>query len=622
MAYKALYRTYRPNGFQDVAGQQHIVKTLQNAVQKNKIAHAYLFCGPRGTGKTSIAKIFAKAVNCTGEGNKPCLSCENCLAITEGSHPDIVEIDAASNNGVEEVRNLIEKVKYAPIKGKYKVYIIDEVHMMSTGAFNALLKTIEEPPAHVIFILATTEPHKVLPTIISRCQRYDFTKVPDTEIVLSIKKILEKESVSCSDEAVRLIAQLADGGMRDALSILDQCIAYAQNNIEAYHVNEIYGIATVEDKLSILESVFQKEAGNVLNKIEELTAKGTDLKRLTTDFINLLKETIIYDYTKDASLLKILSVDEVRRLKINQSTDSRLKMIDVLMQTFDKYRNAASVRSYFEVCLLKMMNISSVPATKKVIEEIRPVHIPTEKQIVSESVEMKQTENKTEDIKVEPQETDNVSRETSVPESIDTEDVLDDLTAPLPESELTMVMEMIHEEPTCAAPTTQITENKSANPLKDEFILQLLVGANKQEKKKVNDAFAHLDDYLYELSWAKHANLIKGSQNVASGEQYVVLAVENQARANEINENDKNNEFISFTRELFHQDKKIFAVTCEQSKRIIQLFKERMASNSLPEAIQFENVGKECVTEEKRELTPEESIINLFGEDHVTIVEE
>lgn len=619
MAYKALYRTYRPNGFQNVAGQQHIVKTLQNAVQQNKIAHAYLFCGPRGTGKTSIAKIFAKAVNCTGEGNKPCLTCENCLAITEGSHPDIVEIDAASNNGVEEVRNLIEKVKYAPIKGKYKVYIIDEVHMMSTGAFNALLKTIEEPPAHVIFILATTEPHKVLPTIISRCQRYDFTKVSDTEISDYIKKILQKESIICSDEAIRLIAQLADGGMRDALSILDQCIAYAQNNIEAHQVNEIYGIATVEDKLSILESVFQKEAGNVLNKIEALTAKGTDLKRLTTDLINLLKETVIYDYTKDASLLNIVSVDEVRRLKVDNATENRLKMIDVLMQTFDKYRNAASVRSYFEVCLLKMMNISSVPAQPIIKEDIKFTALVEKKQFSNQTVEIKPKEPE-QVPEVDDQEKENVSRETYDMKPLEIEDTTEDLTELEPE--LTMVMEMIPEEPVCEAPAVQTLENKSANPLKDEFILQLLVGANKQQKKLVNDAFARLDDYLNEWSWAKHANLLKGSQNVASGEQYVVLAVENQARANEINENDKNNEFISFTRELFHQDKKIFAVTCEQSKRIIQLFKERMASNTLPEAIQFENVGKEYVPEEKRELSPEESVMDLFGENHVTIVEE
>ena len=202
MAYKALYRTYRPTNFDEVAGQQHIVKTLRNAVRQNKIAHAYLFCGPRGTGKTTIAKIFAKAINCEADDNKPCLKCSNCLAVQDGSHPDVIEIDAASNNGVDEVRELIEKVKYAPLKGKYKVYIIDEVHMMSAGAFNALLKTIEEPPEHVIFIFATTEPQKVLPTIISRCQRYDFTKVSINDMKQRLITVLNYENIKYDDEAM------------------------------------------------------------------------------------------------------------------------------------------------------------------------------------------------------------------------------------------------------------------------------------------------------------------------------------------------------------------------------------------------------------------------------------
>ena len=308
MAYKALYRTYRPSNFEEVAGQQHVVQTLKHAIERNKIAHAYLFCGPRGTGKTSIAKIFAKTINCTSEGHRPCQKCENCLEVQNGSHPDIVEIDAASNNGVEEVRNLIEKVKYAPLKGKYKVYIIDEVHMMSTGAFNALLKTIEEPPAHVIFILATTEPHKVLPTIISRCQRFDFTKVPSKEIEHRIHTILNAENITCEEEVIRIISQLADGGLRDALSILDQCIAYAQNNIEVHHINEIYGITTVSEKIQMLNDIIDQNAVSLMDKVESIIEKGIDIKRLTVDLIELLKESILFEYTKDSSLLKILGL--------------------------------------------------------------------------------------------------------------------------------------------------------------------------------------------------------------------------------------------------------------------------------------------------------------------------
>ena len=252
MGYKALYRTYRPQTFDEVAGQKQIIQTLKNAIKENKIAHAYLFTGPRGTGKTTMAKLLAKALNCESN-NKPCDECESCLAISEGSYPDVIEIDAASNNGVDEVRNLIDKVKYAPIEGKYKVYIIDEVHMMSQGAFNALLKTLEEPPAHVIFVLATTEPHKVLPTILSRCQRFDFGRISRKDIEERLMTVLLSEGVEYEDGVIELVSELCDGGMRDALSILDQTIAYAGNYIKEEHVRDIYGIVSNSEKIEFVK---------------------------------------------------------------------------------------------------------------------------------------------------------------------------------------------------------------------------------------------------------------------------------------------------------------------------------------------------------------------------------
>ena len=242
VAYKALYRTYRPSNFDEVAGQEHIVKTLKNALSTSKLAHAYLFAGPRGTGKTTMAKILAKALNCDEGFGHICNECKNCLAINDGSHPDVLELDAASNNGVDEIRELIDKVKYGTILGRYKVYIIDEVHMLSTGAFNALLKTLEEPPEHVIFILATTEPHKILPTILSRCQRYDFNKLSDADIHGRLKEVLMHEGIAYSEEAVKIIVSLADGGMRDALSMLDQVLAYSNNRLEVKDILDIFAL--------------------------------------------------------------------------------------------------------------------------------------------------------------------------------------------------------------------------------------------------------------------------------------------------------------------------------------------------------------------------------------------
>lgn len=385
MAYKALYRKYRPSTFEEVVGQQHIVATLQNAIKNNKLAHAYLFCGPRGTGKTSVAKLLAKTINCTSDGNRPCGKCANCIDIQESTHPDVIELDAATNNGVDEVRELIDKVKYAPMQGKYKVYIIDEVHMMTASAFNALLKTLEEPPEYCIFILATTEPHKVLPTIVSRCQRFDFNKVPTPLIKERLSYIAEKEGIKCEDAALQLVSEIAEGGMRDALSIMDQCIAYAQNDIKASDVSAVYGIATTREKLDLLAFVSDRDTKSLMEKAKSLSNRGIDLQRLTTDLINICKETVVYSYSQDSSILTVLTPNQAEELGKMFTVKQLLGSIDYLMDVSVKYKEVTDSLSYFEVCLLKMVSLISgdpVVETRKQLEivqkpaetvEIKPV---------------------------------------------------------------------------------------------------------------------------------------------------------------------------------------------------------------------------------------------------------
>ena len=386
MAYKALYRTYRPSTFDEVAGQEHIVKTLKNALATQKLAHAYLFAGPRGTGKTTMAKLLAKALNCDEGIGHQCNECKNCKAIIEGTHPDVLELDAASNNGVDEIRDLIDKVKYGTILGRYKVYIIDEVHMLSTGAFNALLKTLEEPPEHVIFILATTEPHKILPTILSRCQRYDFTKLSDKDIKNRLKDVLEKEGVAYNEEAIDIIISLADGGMRDALSILDQVLAYSNNKLDTQDVLDIFALESKEEKLALLNSIVNKDVSDVLGRINRYVDLGTDIKRLTDDLLLILKDILIYQSSRNISCLELLTEEEAKSFFKSLDIEETMKMIDIIMSAQKDYKNVNSIVPLFEVTILKLITakkdgvpreeyVAPAPKVEKPLPKVEPAPI-------------------------------------------------------------------------------------------------------------------------------------------------------------------------------------------------------------------------------------------------------
>lgn len=516
MAYQVLYRTYRPSKFSEVVGQEFVIKTLVNAIKNNKIAHAYLFAGPRGTGKTTIAKLFAKAINCEHFLDEACDECENCKAYLEGNHPDIIELDAASNNGVDDVREIIDQVPYAPLIGKYKVYIIDEVHMLSTQAFNALLKTLEEPPAHVIFIFATTDPQKVIPTVLSRCQRYNFSKLSLFEIKKRTSEVLNMEKIPYDEKAVDEIARMAEGGMRDALSILEQCLAYNPDELRISDIEKIFGLTSTKDEVEMFLKIHQNQISEVISDLRSMYSKGVDTKRLALDLLEICKDSLIYSDQGKETLLSKISPVEAQEIINTVSVQKLLKDAKNLEEVISREKQNENFLVYLELCLVKMASGNT--------EVVLPVESPVSKQ--KETVEIKEKKKE----KVEK------------------------------------VVEKNQE----------IQESFVVEPETD-FLLSILLDANKD--LKINDQIIYnkLDLFRYEPEKRKFYQLLIGTELFASNKDAIIVCG-NKTQANNINTKSFNEELYQFINEEFGIDKMVYGIDNDKKNELISLYKSTPAS--------------------------------------------
>lgn len=566
MAYQSLYRTYRPKDFTEIVGQDHITQTLKNAIVKNQIAHAYLFTGPRGTGKTSIAKIFAKAINCINVDEVPCNHCEYCEAINLDNHPDIVEIDAASNNGVDEIRDLVEKVKYAPLELTYKVYIIDEVHMLTQGAFNALLKTLEEPPEHVIFILATTEVHKVLPTIISRCQRYDFDRISDLDIITRLEHVFETEKIDYDESALKLIADLADGAMRNALTISEQVISYAEGKIAVQDVQKVYKIVGPDEKLSFIEALLEGQLEEAIGHLQKFETESIEYKRFINDLVQMAKEAVVVSLTGNKELISEIQSDQTIKLANNYNRDDLLSVIDEFLKVSQDTLFNGLYQEYLQIAAIKLCHqFKREESKEKMVEEKMVEEIMVE--------EVKVEEVKVEEVKV---------KEEKVEE-----------------------------------PVEKVKKNLDA-------IIEWMVLGNKELKVSELALWPKMKEYETDFKYRKVSTWLNRSTIGISDYDFVVLVVESPEEADFLNSN-LNQELVKEVVEVVLETKKdVFVITKQEFDDSVDEFRVRYQNNTLPDETKVREKRKkqssQQVVVKEEEPSPQEKVQEFFG-DSLTIVE-
>lgn len=583
MSYKSLYRKYRPMRFEDVCGQQFIVKTLSNAIKNNKIGHAYLFCGTRGTGKTTIAKIFAKLVNCLNPlDNVPCGECEICLNENTDEIPDIIEIDAASNNGVDEIRELKNKIKLMPVMCKYKVYIIDEVHMLSTGAFNALLKTLEEPPEHVIFILATTEPQKLPITIISRCQRFDFKKINVLDISKRLKYISQKEGIDIDDEAIEEIAKLSEGAMRDAIGLLDQISSFADSKITVEDIYTIRGSVSNRVLIELIEKYIDNDASSILSIVDDIYLSGKDFYRLSEDILvfyrNMLISKVSPSYFEDKALqLK----DDIMRLSSKIEVKRIERMIKKLEELLRNIKSSDYPRILFETTILSDLDLDESFENEKTTTEKDKTFVLGINEVDSKSKnkEIKLDKNINEIIKEEFKEKD-IKKVT--------------------------------------------TKNKSNNSfaitdaLKEAMINNTIAEASASLKKEATVKFEELDKYLIDKDFKAAATILKDSIVTAVSNDHMLLTYKYESMVE-----DNDNEYASISnliKQMFGSEYKVVAITDKRWKELRPYFLNLKKDNGTIPLIEekYEKINK---SENMIENENYEEVLNIFDSDLIEMEE-